>query len=746
MNTLLTVSLRQRALYVPDSALTNAPAALSPNTLSLTANLAKLGYGVSEPLLHALNRTAPAFQADLLATFREVMGVGKNWTPLVKGWNVPTGEGHVDHLITWFVNLMAIPHTGPTLPCGHTIPHNTFPLERYMGCPFCGTPFAASKAIHYGQGSKLKVLDHWNEADLNQFYADLLGSKTALDATQTDSLKTLLGALPLPNGAVGMKETAMLVIDTLVACGKAEEAQPLFKSPTDVLRYLWYKHTGFLQVVAPKTAKKRFVQNHRHLTYSGMKSAKTELEKRAELRLHYGRKEALMAAKWLNGLPVSAEQAGELMHPKRGMWVRFIRALRLAEFSKRPGFEPLRELLDVFYHQHYEVWQGYVNHYRFRLDAANTLGLLKQRPGLFARSLFANILWFGPDETLAAFEEVVDQVPARLVFTLNSYAQVYFVPNSLRVVKPLGGVMKQIPTNGLLELYDEAQLASIRSRIEDLSLLVMRKRYAALPTTNRTVYIDPALFRLPVSIGDRAESVQDVPTALMGTRFSVEGDQVRLFMQWGVGLPAQHLDMDLSAYVAYDHRADYCSYSHLTTTGCQHSGDIRSIPEQVGTAEYINLNINELRAAKAKYVCFVCNAYSMGSLSPNLVVGWMNSRHRMTISERTGVAYDPSCVQHQVRITKGLTKGLVFGLLDIAAREIIWLEMPFQGQVVQQFDLPAVQTLLAKLNAKLSVGTLLTIKADAQGLQRVDVPEAADEAYTAQWATNAAAVTQLLAG
>ena len=31
------------------------------------------------------------------------------------------------------------------------------------------------------------------------------------------------------------------------------------------------------------------------------------------------------------------------MHPKRGMWVRFIRALRLAEYAKRPALAFWRE-------------------------------------------------------------------------------------------------------------------------------------------------------------------------------------------------------------------------------------------------------------------------------------------------------------------------------------------------------------------------------------------------------------------
>ena len=136
----------------------------------------------------------------------------------------------------------------------------------------------------------------------------------------------------------------------------------------------------------------------------------------------------------------------------------------------------------------------------------------------------------------------------------------------------------------------------------------------------------------------------------------------------------------------------------------------------------------------------------MGSISPNLVIGWMNSQYPMRISEKTGVAYDPSCVQHQVRVVQNLTKGLVFGVLDVEAREIIWLEMPFHGQIVQGLNTEGVEALLKKLNSKLSIGNLLIIKANAQGLTLVETAEVADEAYSLEWAKNTAAVTQLLVG
>lgn len=739
---LLKISLRQNAIFVPTEMIANETKSISGTTSVLLANVSKLGFTFSEPLLHALNNVNPKYKIEILEVLREVLGTDKNWTPLVKEWNVSTGESVLDHILTFFGNTFRMTG-GTTLQCGHIIPENTFPLERYNGCPFCGTPFEFGKLEKIGQGSKLKVLELWNEKDVTNFYISLLQSKTALDATQVDSLKLAMQNLPLPKAEIAMKETLMLVIDLLIENGKEEEAQQFLKTPTDILRYLWYKNTGLLQIIEPKTIIKRTAKNAQHLYHVLDTSAQAKIASQKDLKLKYSRKECLMVANWLNNMEMDVEMMCEIMHPKRGMWVRFIRALRLAEYSKRKGFEKLNFLMDVFYNQVYDVWQSQVNTSRLKFDADKTFALLKQRPGLFARSLFSNMLWFGADETIAYFEEIIDKVPARLIFTLNMYAQNYFDIKMERSVKPLGGTNKRVASNQLLKLYEDFQLEEMKTKIEDLCILAMKKRFAMVENTNKTIYIDPQLYNMPVSIGDRSDTVQDLPVALMGTRFPIEGNEVRLFLQWGKDLPAQHLDMDLSCHIAYEDRSDMCSFSRLTTTGCQHSGDIRSIPNKIGTAEYININIYELAKANAKFVTFTCNAYSNGGITPNLVVGWMNSKYPMKISERTGVAYDPSCVDHQVRVTQNVAKGLVFGVLDVAKREIVWLEMTFGGQVVQGLDFKGVQALLAKLNSKLNIGSLLQLKAQAQGLTIVE-NENADEVYNAQWAMNAAAVTQLL--
>ena len=748
--TLTNVALRYRAVFLDVSREDiNMRSEASVPVMAFTRRLKENGFCVSEELLHALNAVSADRLAEITRCINDVMGVNLNWAPLVKGWNVPTGESLADHLITWIANIFGkeAGFKGTTLPCGHLIPEGTFPLERYNGCPYCGTPFETADFVYKGQGSKLKELRLFTIEDMQRVFQSLLSSNTPLDGTQKDSLAQLLQVFPLPENAnITMKETAMLVIKQLVEQGKADGATALLKTPTDVLRYLWYEKTGYVQIIEPKT----LVAHARKLYYHiwgpldrGVDAAK---DMKKKLMLKYDRKACLRVALWLNALPMTARQCAENMNPKRGMWVRMIRALRLGEYSRKQGFDHLAEILDVFYKQDYSTWQGRVDKARLENDAEKTLALLKERPGLFARCLFATMLRFGSDKVLSAFSEIADKLPARLLLSLGNAAESYFDPKETRLARPITGVTHKIEVNKLLALYDDDSRKAMVDAVNNVYSESMVRRFAAQKTEAKTVFIDPSLYSIPVSVGDRSATIQDASCALMGTRFPVEGDAVRLFLQWGKGLHAQHLDMDLSCRIALpDNKIAECAYYHLTCVGAKHSGDIRSIPEMVGTAEYIELSLPELEAAGATYATFTCNAYSVGALSPNLVVGWMDSANPMIISEKNGVAYDPSCVQHMVRISEGnLSKGLVFGVLDVAKREIIWLEMPFTSQTLRGADATSIEVLLHKLEAKLSVGQLLDLKAKAQKLMPVEKAEDADEAYTYEWALNPAEVTTLL--
>lgn len=750
------VALRSQALYIGTYAqpLTdNMPT--SADATAFVARLAKYGYGVEEPLLRALARCPQQTLTTITDVIADVLGLQLNWMPLVRGWKVPTGESALDHVATFFANIVggdAAGLPGQRLACGHFIPEGTFNLERYNGCPFCGRPLATANYVHTGQGSKLRMLHLLGDSDMLAELHDLLTNPTPLDATQQDSLQLLLQVYGMPNDVteISMRETAIVAAKALVARGEDSRAGALLPSPTDILRYLWYVHTGLLKLIEPRTLMQHAARLNSHHHHPEDRSREAAAAKQAELRLSYKRADCRRVAIWLNNINMPAAQAAEQMHPKRGMWIQIIRALRLGEYSRRKGFDRLRQLLDVFYHSDYATWQGGVDYVRNIKDGEALLRKLSERPGSFARALFSTMLRVGAEPTLRAFSACARHLPARLLLSLENAASTWFDTDAERLARPLTGGTHRLPPHPMLALYTAEQRHEMSKAISKLFADEMRRRYEQLATDvnirPKRVFIEPQLFNIPVAVGDRSTTIQDTDCALMGTRMPVQGDNIRLFMQWGKGLHAQHLDMDLSCRIAKtDGSVEECAYYNLTATGAMHSGDIRAVPEMVGAAEYVELSLPELRRGGARYVTFTCNAYSRGKVQPGLVVGWMDSRYPMTVSDQDGVAYDPSCVQHQVRVSEGnLSKGLVFGVLDVARGEIVWLEMPFTGQTLQQLDSRQVESLLRRLSEKVSVGQLLQMRAEATKARLVSIPEEADETYTLEWAMQPARVAAAL--
>ena len=84
---LLKVALRQNALYIPDSMVSQRT--IQPGTLELVAALRKHGFGVTESLLHAINGTNSEYRQLVVHTVKQILNVKLNWAPLIKNWEVP---------------------------------------------------------------------------------------------------------------------------------------------------------------------------------------------------------------------------------------------------------------------------------------------------------------------------------------------------------------------------------------------------------------------------------------------------------------------------------------------------------------------------------------------------------------------------------------------------------------------------------------------------------------------------------
>ena len=746
------VAFRYQALYIETNQHENdTQVAPTKEALAFIKLLNDYGYSVSEALLHALYRCSVEELNLQTEVIKEALGVDFNWTPLVKNWQVPTNESTIDHLITLFVNCFPTTSDikGTLLGCGHFIPTGTFNIERYNGCPFCGTPLEHHNDIFVNQGSEKKELRLFQLSDLERKLNELLSSKTPLNKTQLNTLTLLLTHFDVSEDApIEMKETRLEVMKAWAEQQHFDRIGSYISSPTDLLRFLWFLKTNQSQIIQPKTLLKK-ASKHRFFAYDEEEQKDPFTEKEKELlKFKYNRTWCKWAATWLNNLPMSAEKAAEIMNPQRGMWVRMIRALRLPEYSKRKGFDALAQLLDVFYNKNYTTWLGKVNAAKQQNDHQKELELLKQRPGMFARALFSTMLRIGIAPTLSAFKEVSGEISLRLLTSLYSAAETYFIPNQERLIRTITGSTYTVHSNPLLTKSESSAYQEYIDAIKELYINALENKYKSEEREDaiQKVFIDPELMTIPISVGNRTSTIQNAGCALMGTRFNVQGNQVRLFLNWGVGLPAQHLDMDLSCNLSLkDGTTDVCSFYNLSPEGCLHSGDIRTIPEKIGTAEYIELDLDKLSKREVAYVTFTCNAYTDGSLSPNMRVGWMNSANKMTISEETGVAFDPSTVQHMVTIaSNNLSKGLAFGVLDVDKREITWLELPLSGPTVQWLNNGSVELLLQQLRNKPTIGELLQLKAKAQGIEITTNKDEADMVYDYNWALDVAQVSNTL--
>ena len=81
---LLKVSIRQNAIYLPLIEEEKKQEELTSTTIALVAQLRKVGYSLSEELLHAINQLYPTQQMMILQVMKEALGVTLNWSPLVK--------------------------------------------------------------------------------------------------------------------------------------------------------------------------------------------------------------------------------------------------------------------------------------------------------------------------------------------------------------------------------------------------------------------------------------------------------------------------------------------------------------------------------------------------------------------------------------------------------------------------------------------------------------------------------------
>ena len=241
-------------------------------------------------------------------------------------------------------------------------------------------------------------------------------------------------------------------------------------------------------------------------------------------------------------------------------------------------------------------------------DLIAAVRLLQLRPGLVGR-LLDRLLRLeavtAPQApiTLAALQEAAPGMPAGLLASLHAHVERRDQPDPARSFVGKGNVATR-SVGDHRALLSRALIGQVQVVIE----MELRRRAAFLPPLGR-IEIDPDLVGLRLSASSRhASQGQEglaAGSALPLTPSGTEPARVaRLFLHWAERDGAGSIDLDLSALTldTAGKRLARCSFSELRAPGMVHSGDLRSAPLPTGATEYIDLDLEALRAAGAALV------------------------------------------------------------------------------------------------------------------------------------------------
>lgn len=517
-------------------------------------------------------------------------------------------------------------------PCGHLVCRSCWDGAEYSGCPIChrkidpkdpflkpGPVYGRLNAVSY----KARLLDLGTDmkADAQDLFRRLCKRSTPLAPVDLEDLKSFIATyqaavLPWLPPRIPVKETMAALFGQLLQMHNAPAEvftalQSHARTATDLLRVLTARSGGDPGLVLPLKRQKSMPRALR----AGVLGL---LERMDPLRL----------AEDIQRWPNRWKRLAEVLHPFEYL-TRFPRACAaLAAVRHTPvdADTPLGALLlaqCAAFPENFTVRDGklYFKGWQAQVEAAlealaldRSLDLLRQRPGDFSRRL-DHLLMRAQRVSEAAVNECVDafirltpkMAPAILLTLMTHFAkrQSYFPK---RVFFPKGKVLKAWATRDnrpALSLYVCGRL------VQAVELELLRR--AALAGPVEAAVIDLALRDMPLPFNERttARALLALPR---GSFVPLEPAAFyRLFCHW-TEATGQHADLDLSVsfYDANWRFEDLCDYTNLTALdgAAIHSGDYTSAPEPDGSAEYIDLDINKLRAQGVRYAFMIVFSFN----------------------------------------------------------------------------------------------------------------------------------------
>ncbi|MFE0464760.1 MXAN_6230/SCO0854 family RING domain-containing protein [Kitasatospora sp. NPDC058965] len=697
----------------------------------LDADLVDRGYLLAAPLRQALAELTPSDLAAagkaLLADVDAGLGANRTHRPLFQNFPEWTPDDPEAFYLRRVLSLLFQHPEQPCVlcgttgtvhavaPCAHLVCHSCFDGAEFAGCPICHRrldptdPFLkpAHLRTHADPArdlpQRLRVLAYGGGpaeqlAAVRAELATLLARPTALRPQDLDDLAVLLDATDrtdldwLPAELPGRETKAVVLARLLTEPADPERARAAVEArlttATDVLRLASVLSGGDAGLLNRPP-------RYRSLPRPVRRTLLTALDRLApttvaeEMRRHRSR--------WLRLAELLHVFEHADRHPRAALAVA---ALRGTDTTAATG-ELRAALQDRVLPP---SWGSRLEAALRTRDHAGALAVLTQRPGELLRRLDLLLRLADTAEqrgaVLSAAAAAATRVSAGvLLSTLGALrSRLSPRPRPNRVFFPKGG-------NASVHVVADERPGIPRATVEQAVQLLTDealRRAAAAPPVERAV-IDAELTGIVAPFGERTAS-RALVTVPRGSELSVpEGRSVRLFLHWTEDAEHGRVDLDLSLAM-FDADWRYlgtCDYTALRFGGAAavHSGDLTSAPPPDGATEFVDLDLELLLLAGARYVVAVCFSYN------NVAFDDMAEAFAgvMVRSEpgAAGPVFDPRAVEQRFDLV-GRARASVPLVLDTAGWTMRWLDIT-QGVTGSEHAVQRHQNKLAVLGQELTV-------------------------------------------
>ena len=397
---------------------------------------------------------------------------------------------------------------------------------------------------------------------------------------------------------------------------------------------------------------------------------------------------------------------------------------------RKPKYANAQRVVELlrFHADKIHTWNAKVENLKFCVK----LHELSKRPGELARRLnslllkaqgkkiFANTRAESAEDVVVSwFKSVAHKISNKVLFELYTYFEGRREDQKQRIVF-IKGARKPVKLTPL-----KAFPKDIVDKVQDEIITAVRGKLIEWPKLGKVI-IDEKLKNIPLPTNMRSVSETDTPV-VRGTRMPINVDRtktVRFYVHWKDAFGTE--DLDLSATLLGMGQRITVSWNGLYKLGgneclVAHSGDVRH--RKGDCAEYIDINVKELRKQGLRYVMVDVRNYNGRSLkSLNPAFGYMEREHPE--SNKTWI---PNTVAASWRL-QSEAKACIAVMIDLETMEYIPLDID-SNSITATGDTKSILTAMRMYMEppKLSVYDLVMWHAESREAEVVEQAEEGEE-------------------